>query len=73
MNVTVLNSAAAEARAWLSHDGLSIYFHTSGRGGFGSSDIFVSTRTKLGDDDDGPSRRCRDHGDDDDEDDGDDD
>jgi Tol biopolymer transport system component len=43
----VVNSAALDARAALSFDGTSLYFHSGRPGGLGDFDIYVSTRTKL--------------------------
>jgi hypothetical protein len=43
----VLNSAALDARAALSFDGTSLYFHSGRDGGLGDFDIYVSTRAKL--------------------------
>jgi hypothetical protein len=50
-----INTAGAEGRPSLSFDGRSLYFFSNGHGGSGSTDLFVSTRTKLdgvGEDDD---------------------
>ena len=43
----LVNSAALDARAMLSFDGRSLYFHSGRPGGLGDFDIYVSTRTKL--------------------------
>jgi hypothetical protein len=50
--LTVLNSPALDARPALSWDGTTLYFHSGRAGGLGSNDIYVSTRTKLEDNDD---------------------
>jgi WD40-like Beta Propeller Repeat len=46
----VINAAGLEARPALSFDGRSLYFFSDRHGGFGSTDLFVSTRRKVGDD-----------------------
>ena len=46
-NIGGLNTAAAEAGPSLSDDGLSLYFHSDAAGGFGNTDIYVSTRASL--------------------------
>lgn len=43
----LINTAGAEGRPGLSLDGRSLYFFSDGHGGEGSTDLFVSTRTKL--------------------------
>jgi WD40 repeat protein len=45
--------SCAEGRPALSFDGRSLYFFSDGHGGEGSTDLFVSTRTRLDDDGDG--------------------
>jgi hypothetical protein len=47
-----INTAGAEGRPALSNDGRSLYFFSDGLGGEGSTDLFVSTRTRLDSDDD---------------------
>jgi hypothetical protein len=54
----VINTASLEARPALSFDGKSLYFFSDGHGGSGSTDLFVSTRTKL---DRGPDDDAEDH------------
>lgn len=49
VNLTVVNSPVGEQRAALSFDGRTLYLTSSRPGGFGDNDIYVSTRTKLGD------------------------
>ena len=48
-----INTADNEARPALSFDGKSLYFFSDRPGGFGATDLWVSTRTKLDDCDDG--------------------
>lgn len=50
----VINTLGLEGRPALSFEGESLYFFSDGHGGFGSTDLFVSTRTRLdgGEDDD---------------------
>jgi Tol biopolymer transport system component len=43
----VINTTNLEGRPALSFDGKSLYFFSNGHGGFGSTDLFVSTRQKL--------------------------
>lgn len=43
----LINTAGAEGRPALSFDGRSLYFFSDGHGGEGSTDLFVSTRTRL--------------------------
>ena len=43
----VINSAALDGRAALSHDCTTLYFHSGRPGGLGDFDIYVSTRSKL--------------------------
>jgi Tol biopolymer transport system component len=43
----LVNTSSNEMRASLSFDGTTLYFNSNRAGGFGSSDIYVSTRTKL--------------------------
>jgi Tol biopolymer transport system component len=50
---SVINTAGLEARPSLSFDGTSLYFFSDGHGGFGTTDLFVSTRTKLEEGSDG--------------------
>jgi Tol biopolymer transport system component len=50
----MINTASLEARPALSFDGKSLYFFSDGHGGFGGTDLFVSTRTKIKDDTDAP-------------------
>jgi hypothetical protein len=42
-----INTTGAEGRPALSFDGRSLYFFSDGHGGEGSTDLFVSTRTRL--------------------------
>ena len=49
----VINTAGLEGRPALSFDGRSLYFFSNGHGGSGLTDLFVSTRTRLDDFDDG--------------------
>jgi hypothetical protein len=42
-----VNSISAETRPSLSFDGMTLYFGSSRIGGFGSSDIYVTTRERL--------------------------
>jgi hypothetical protein len=42
-----INTASAETRPSLSFDGFTLYFGSNRPGGAGSSDIYVSTRTKV--------------------------
>jgi len=49
----LINTAGVEQRPALSFDGRSLYFFSNGHGGSGLTDLFVSTRTKLDDLDDG--------------------
>ena len=44
----VINSAAHERIPRLSHDGLSLYFHSDRPGGLGGTDLWVSRRTGPG-------------------------
>jgi len=46
---SVINTAGIEGRPALSFDGKSLYFFSDGRGGFGGTDLFVSTREKVTD------------------------
>jgi hypothetical protein len=46
-----INTLRAEGRPALSFDGKSLYFFSDGHGGEGGTDLFVSTRTELDDDD----------------------
>jgi WD40 repeat protein len=46
----VINTDSLEARPSLSYDGKSLYFFSDGHGGFGSTDLLVSTRQKLDND-----------------------
>jgi hypothetical protein len=46
---TPINTSGAEGRPALSFDGRSLYFFSDGHGGEGSTDLFVSTRTRLDD------------------------
>jgi len=48
-----INTAGLEARSALSFDGRSLYFFSDRPGGSGATDLWVSTRTKLDDCDDG--------------------
>jgi WD40-like Beta Propeller Repeat len=48
-----INTAGLEGRPALSFDGRSLYFFSNGHGGSRMTDLFVSTRTKLDDFDDG--------------------
>jgi WD40 repeat protein len=48
-----INTAKLEARPALSFDGRSLYFFSDRLGGSGATDLWVSTRTKLDDCDDG--------------------
>ena len=50
---SLINTAGVEQRPALSFDGRSLYFFSNGHGGSGLTDLFVSTRTKLDDFDDG--------------------
>jgi len=50
---SLINTAGVEQRPALSFDGRSLYFFSNGHGGLGLTDLFVSTRTKLDDFDDG--------------------
>ncbi len=43
----IINSAAVEGRGALSFDATALYSHSTRPGGFGSFDLYVSTRTKL--------------------------
>lgn len=43
----LINSAATDARATLSRDGLTMYFGSGRAGGDGMSDIYMTTREKL--------------------------
>jgi Tol biopolymer transport system component len=49
VNLTAVNSTVGDQRAALSFDGRSLYVASSRPGGLGGNDIYVSTRTKLGD------------------------
>ena len=51
--ITPINTAGLEARPALSFDGRSLYFFSDRVGGVGATDLWVSTRTKLDDCDDG--------------------
>ncbi len=51
--ITPINTAGLEARPALSFDGRSLYFFSDRPGGSGATDLWVSTRTKLDDCDDG--------------------
>ncbi len=42
-----INTESVEGRPALSYDGKSLYFFSDGHGGFGSTDLFVSSRTYL--------------------------
>jgi Tol biopolymer transport system component len=42
-----VNTAAAEGNAFLSKDGLSLYFQSNRAGGFGGSDLYVSQRAST--------------------------
>jgi Tol biopolymer transport system component len=44
---TVINSPGVDAGAAISKDGLSLYFNSDRRGGFGDQDIWVSQRARL--------------------------
>ena len=59
-----INTPGAEGRPALSFDGRSLYFFSDGHGGEGSTDLFVSTRTKL--DCEGENLDCDGGGDDED-------
>ena len=48
-----INTAGLEARSALSFDVRSLYFFSDRPGGSGATDLWVSTRTKLDDCDDG--------------------
>jgi len=48
-----INTAGTEQRPALSFDGRSLYFFSDRPGGFGATDLYVSTRTRLDDFDDG--------------------
>ena len=50
----VINTPGLEARPALSFDATRLYFFSSGHGGFGATDLFVSTRRRL--DDEGAHR-----------------
>jgi Tol biopolymer transport system component len=50
VNLTVVNTPANDLRAALSFDGTSIYLSSNRAGGFGDSDLYVSTRTKISSD-----------------------
>jgi WD40-like Beta Propeller Repeat len=50
---SLINTADLEARPSLSFDGTSLYFFSDGHGGFGATDLFVSSRTKLEEGSDG--------------------
>jgi hypothetical protein len=43
----VVNSTVLDARPVLSFDGTELYFHSNRSGGWGSNDLYRSTRTKL--------------------------
>jgi WD40 repeat protein len=43
----MINSAATDARATLSRDGLTLFFGSGRAGGDGQSDIYMTTREKL--------------------------
>lgn len=45
--VAEINTPANDARAALSKDGLSLYFHSNRAGGFGANDIWVSQRACI--------------------------
>ncbi len=47
-NVEALNSTAAEQQPSLSGDGRTLVFASSRQGGFGGTDIWMSTRTSSG-------------------------
>jgi Tol biopolymer transport system component len=47
VNVTELNTTAAETRPSLSFDGTTLYFGSTRPGGLGFSDIYVATRAKV--------------------------
>jgi Tol biopolymer transport system component len=51
VNLTVVSTPANDLRAALSFKGTSLYLSSNRAGGFGDSDLYVSTRTKTASDD----------------------
>lgn len=49
-NLTILNTDAVENFPALSADGKTMFYNSSGLGGFGGADIFMTTRTNPNDD-----------------------
>ena len=49
INLTALNSTAADQAPAVSRDGLSLYFHSDRAGGYGANDIYVSRRASEDD------------------------
>ena len=47
----VINTPGLEGRPALAFDGRSLYFFSNGHGGLGGTDLFVSTRARLGEED----------------------
>ena len=54
-----VNTLAAEGGAELSCDGTALYFYSTRLGGVGGEDLYVTTRTKLGEDDQKAARGSR--------------
>lgn len=53
---SILNTEAAEAGIALSKDATTLYFHSGRPGGFGGFDVYMSTRTKLKEPDEGKDK-----------------